>query len=547
MRKISKRFGAEHLTNVIKLFIFFPEIAFVFLFSMMINNTMEKTKISAPAFQKIFYFLLTIVRIAIGWHFLYEGLVKLLSPGWTSAEYLMNARGPFAAFYQWMASSSGMVQIADLMNIWGLIFIGLGLFLGLFTRISAISGFLLLALYYFAYLPLGGLDFGLPAEGSYVLVNKNLIEMIMLLAIAFAPPLACWGIDRLRAQRKSRMAGQAVSKGAGRREVIKNLSTLPILGVFGWLAINEQKNQVDAMSGATIKVSDSSLKDLKGKLPKGFLNGHEISRLIMGGNLIGGWSHSRDLLYVSSLFKAYNTKKKIFQTLLIGEQAGINAINITVGMFDFINDYKKLYGNTLKTICQIYPDEKNLFEPMDQAIDAGVDILQVQGGFVDFCVRDGKIDIIEKLLSYGQKQGYTTGIGAHSVQSLISCEARGLKPDFLMKTMHHDNYWSAHPMENRVPFQVDTERSNDHDQFHDNIFCLFPEQTNNYIQNVDIPVIGFKVLAGGAIKPEDGFQYAFDNGADFICVGMFDFQIVDDVNIAIEAIRKANRKRQWSA
>ncbi len=63
-----------------------------------------------------------------------------------------------------------------------------------------------------------------------------------------------------------------------------------------------------------------------------------------------------------------------------------------------------------------------------------------------------------------------------------------------------------------------------------------------------VPWIGFKVLAGGAIHPEDGFKFAFDNGADFICVGMFDFQVVEDVNITIDTLNNlSNRKRPWRA
>jgi len=63
-----------------------------------------------------------------------------------------------------------------------------------------------------------------------------------------------------------------------------------------------------------------------------------------------------------------------------------------------------------------------------------------------------------------------------------------------------------------------------------------------------VPVMGFKVLAAGAIHPKSGFKWAFENGADFICVGMFDFQVVDDVNICIETLQQLqNRTRKWYA
>jgi hypothetical protein len=88
----------------------------------------------------------------------------------------------------------------------------------------------------------------------------------------------------------------------------------------------------------------------------------------------------------------------------------------------------------------------------------------------------------------------------------------------------------------------------DHNMWHDNLFDTFPDLTLEFINRVKVPVIGFKVLAGGAIHPKDGFRYAFENGADFICVGMFDFQIVDDVNICIDTLQNLqNRKRAWFA
>jgi len=115
-----------------------------------------------------------------------------------------------------------------------------------------------------------------------------------------------------------------------------------------------------------------------------------------------------------------------------------------------------------------------------------------------------------------------------------------------MQTMHHDNYWSAHPRENRVPFEVDGKKYAEHDRFHDNCFCLFPDRTAEFVNRVKIPVMGFKVLAAGAIDPKDGFRWAFANGADFICVGMFDFQVVDDVNIAIATLTNLpERNREW--
>ena len=60
------------------------------------------------------------------------------------------------------------------------------------------------------------------------------------------------------------------------------------------------------------------------------------------------------------------------------------------------------------------------------------------------------------------------------------------------------------------------------------------------------PWIAYKILAAGAIEPEVGFPYAFESGADIICVGMYDFQIVEDVNLAIDVLnRDLKRSRPW--
>ncbi len=318
---------------------------------------------------------------------------------------------------------------------------------------------------------------------------------------------------------------------------------------MGWGAFRSQQQfGVDTLSGATIQIGGADISELKGELPKGKIGDHEISRLVAGGNLIGGWAHARDLQYVSSLFRAYNTEKKIFETLILAEKAGINTINIGFPTNELLQKYKKMTGSKIKVISQVHPDMENndYFVNIDKAIDMGVDILQVQGNWCDWLVRDNRIDVIEKMMNRIKEQGYTAGLASHTVDALIACEEQNIIPDYYMKTMHHDKYWSAHPIENRVPFEVDGKNYLDHNKFHNNIFCLFPDRTVEFVQRAKVPVMGFKVLAAGAISPDDGFNWAFKNGADFVCVGMFDFQVVNDVNITIDVLDKLqSRSREW--
>jgi hypothetical protein len=335
---------------------------------------------------------------------------------------------------------------------------------------------------------------------------------------------------------------------SGRREVLGNLAALPILGFMGWGAFRKLDAEgADVMTGASVQVKRLGLGELKGELPKGRIGGHEISRLVLGGNLIGGWAHARDLIYVSSLFKAYNTERKVYETLMLAESAGINSINIGFDSNPLMAKYKRFAGSRIRVISQVAPNmEKNdYFEEIHRAADYGADILQVQGNWCDWLVRDGKIDVVRKMMDRIRGLGFTAGLAAHSIESLVACEENGIVPDYYMKTMHHDRYWSAHPRENRHPFEVDGKEYLDHNRFHNNMFCLFPERTVEFVGRSKVPVMGYKVLAAGAIEPKDGFQWAFDSGADFICVGMFDFQIVEDANLAVEAVRNAQRSRPW--
>ena len=133
-------------------------------------------------------FALTFLRVLIGWHFLYEGLTKLFStPAWTAKTYLLGSVGPFSSLFNAMATHPGVLHVIDILNIWGLILIGLSLFVGLFSRPFKLFGIILLLLYYIAYPPFSSLAVNTPVEGSYWIVNKNLIELAALLVLFLFP------------------------------------------------------------------------------------------------------------------------------------------------------------------------------------------------------------------------------------------------------------------------------------------------------------------------------------------------------------------------
>ncbi|MBN1290490.1 MAG: DoxX family membrane protein [Candidatus Latescibacteria bacterium] len=494
--------------------------------------------------------MLVVLRIAIGWHFLYEGISKLYTPGWTSQGYLSVSKWIFSGVFQWIAAHPVVLKIVDMLNIWGLILIGLGLMLGCFSRFASISGIVLLLLYYIANPPFIGMDFGVLTEGNYLIVDKNFVELLSLIVLTFFPTGTFLGIDRLmlHLKRKSPEVERTVTeekeivtaKFIDRRELLKSLATVPFFGVFvffvlkkmGWESYEEKnlKTRTDAVTSATIKTFDfSSLKDLKGTMPHAKIRDLELSRVILGGNLIGGWAHARDLIYVSKLVKAYHHKTKIFETFLLAEKCGINAFLTNPVLCSVINEYWKRNIGKIKFISDC--GGQNLIEGVKKSIDNGASACYVHGGIADNLVQEGKVEEIGKALEFIKQNGLPAGIGGHALETIKACVSFGLEPDFWMKTMHKIDYWSAGPTEQN-----------------DNIWCTEPVETAEFMRNLKQPWIGFKTLAAGAIQPTDGFRYAFENGADFICVGMYDFQIVDDVNIALDVLNGSlNRQRPWFA
>ncbi len=516
--------------------------------------------------------IITIIRLSIGWHFLYEGCSKLLAGNWSAASFLNDSQSFLSSFYNWLAASPGRLALIDFLNVWGLVLIGLGLFLGVLARWASLFGALLLTMYYLAYPPFGASL--LTGDSSVYIVNQQFIEAAILIFFFWNKEKG-YGLDNVVhllggkkfklncathffKGKRTQPASIPAEKPLGlnnRREMLKNLAVFPVLGLTGWGAVRNSAFQgTDATSGATVKVNRAALSELKGELPKGKLGNHELSRLIMGGNLFDGTAHARDLLYVSSLFKSYNTEKRIFETLMLCEQAGINSIAVSdwVVHSKMLLKYRKLTGSKMKIInyFMFSEDSKKNDEGLKKAIDLGVDIIQVHGTQGDRMVLNNRIDVIDNLLCLIRQNGVVAGLAAHSIEALIACEENGIIPDYYKKTMHHDKYWSAHPQENRKTFEMSMpdRLKSDHNLWHDNLFDTFPDRTVEFINRTNVPVIGFKVLAGGAIHPKDGFKYAFENGADFICVGMFDFQIVNDVNICIDTLNNLkNRKRGWYA
>ncbi len=320
-----------------------------------------------------------------------------------------------------------------------------------------------------------------------------------------------------------------------RREILGGLAVLPFTGslissLFNqkrWISF-EEKNLFDRVTNPLPQQHKPVVGDDQ-KVPHAKIGNLEISRMILGGNVIGGWAHARDLLYVSQLVKTYFTDEKVFETFALAETYGINTFLSNPILSRVINEYWKRGLGKIKFISDC--GGKTLTEGIKISIDNGASACYVHGQIADDLVAAGKVEEIAEGLELIRANKLPAGIGGHKLETVKACVEYGIKPDFWMKTLHQDNYWSANKINQN-----------------DNIWCTDPDDVIQFMKDRKEPWIAYKILAAGAIEPENGMKFAFEKGADFICMGMFDFQVKEDVNTLMGVLQSdLNRERPWMA
>lgn len=286
-----------------------------------------------------------------------------------------------------------------------------------------------------------------------------------------------------------------------------------------------------------------------GILPTGKLGDLEISRLILGANIITHHIHARDLEFVRSLGRRYNSDEKVLETFQEAERQGITAFmtHHEERVVRLFTKYRDELGGKMAWIVAPSPSESkdvdSFTRTVEALVDLGADALYVHGATTDPLVHAGHSAMVGRFVDVLKATGLPSGIGMHNQASLQACEAARLPCDFYLKTFHHLRYRSA-----PRPEQIDHSTAWAAAETPNGYWCAKPEETAQLMSTVKQAWIAFKVMAAGAIPPAEAFEYAYKNGADFILAGMFDFEIADDVRIARNVLAgMQDRPRAWRA
>ena len=346
-----------------------------------------------------------------------------------------------------------------------------------------------------------------------------------------------------------------MSKRVGRRGFLRR-SVAVSTGVAALgMGFEEKALLARLAEGAEPSEKEAPIKGL----PTGKIGDVTISRVIVGSNLFGGGAHARNLQYVSELMERYFTREKVMDTLQLCEE---NGINTNVGAVGRVNEYNKERGGKMQVIGQLDPGHHDWSD--DNNPDGSVSITKREiretvewaandgcvGAFLLGCrgdrwVKVKRFDLLDEFVSCVKRNGMIAGVGGHDKRVPVACEEAGIDFDFYFKTIHPDTYWGTIREKDKRPFGVDSFGPDDYDC----MWELYPEETIEFMKTVKKPWIGYKVLAAGAVHPSEAFKFAFENGVDFVCPGMFDWQVREDVQIAKDVLATdavKNRARPWA-
>ena len=434
-----------------------------------------------------------LMRMAIGWHFLYEGLWKLMqSDGWSCQSYLASSQGPLAPVFSWMASQGWLVAVGDWSVMLGLVAIGLSLVTGVLPRVAALFGIALMAMFYCCQPPEPFAEAFSGADGRFFLIERNAVEALGLALVAAAP--------RRRGILRTLLPGAAA------------LAVFCGCFVFQWRTGAFKK--VEAVTSATVKVHEfAALAALKAPFAeKTDIAGVEISRLALGGDLIAGHAHARDLIWTDEFMRRYNSGAALPRTVRYCLHCGIDAVFAEPAFLADMTRAARTGAFAASGTLKFFANCANADEAAKSAA-GGAKAVYVRPEAADALARAGDSEALRALFEGVGACGLPAGIGAEDVETVRFCVDNGIKPDFWVLAFHSTDYPAA-KLKTRC----------------NNIWCVDPKAAAEYMKSRPEPWVAIRCMAGGAFDPAAAYRFAIAGGASAAAIDLVDYRIVETVN-----------------
>jgi hypothetical protein len=237
-------------------------------------------------------------------------------------------------------------------------------------------------------------------------------------------------------------------------------------------------------------------------LPSVDFCGLNVTRLVLGANPFGGYSHQnaeRD-----QEMRAYHTVARIKETWKRAEAAGINTMvtnNETPHVFQAVKEYLG-EGGSLQWIAQLNCRTKpDMLRAIDEAVEIGCSAFYFHGALVDEAYQREDDETLKRWADYGRSKGVPVGVAGHAPDAHLWVDSLDLV-DF--HAVCFFNCGSLHTGGGEKFRLAD-------------VFA-----STEVIRRIQKPCIGYKIMGAGRIEPRMALEYAFEaiKPTDVVNVGM---------------------------
>ena len=240
-------------------------------------------------------------------------------------------------------------------------------------------------------------------------------------------------------------------------------------------------------------------------LPTTDIKGLKVSRLVVGGNPVSGFSHAGPDRTKAMLdyFTCENTKKLLRDC----EAAGINTCFFRADhhVMRVLREYWN-EGGTIQWFAQTAPEE-DPYRNLEKAKRFGASAVYLHGGTIDTHFEKGEHDEVLKQLEHAKSLGMPAGVASPIPPNILEVESRGWEPDFYMVCLYNIPGYKG-----KLGVDQD-EKFNESDR----------KIALDAIARVSRPCFAYKILAAGRADARASFEevLAAIKPTDGVNVGMF--------------------------